>query len=48
MDEIDLRAHIGLLILAGVYRSRGDAESGREIVRAKMPLKVFHTFSRML
>ena len=36
MDEIDLRAYIGLLILAGVYRSRGEAtcslwdtESGR-------------------
>lgn len=55
MDEIDLRAYIGLLILAGVYRSRGeatcslwDAESGRAIFRATMPLKVFHTFSRML
>jgi hypothetical protein len=54
LDEIDLRAYIGLLILAGVYRSRGeatcnlwDAESGRAIFRATMPLKVFHTFSRM-
>ncbi|KAL7849238.1 hypothetical protein SRHO_G00208610 [Serrasalmus rhombeus] len=25
MDEIDLRGYIGLLILAGVYRSRGEA-----------------------
>ena len=55
MDEIALRAYIGLLILVGVYRSRGEAkcslcdvESGRAIFRAKMPLKVFHTFSRML
>ncbi|XP_051522644.1 piggyBac transposable element-derived protein 4-like [Myxocyprinus asiaticus] len=55
MDEIDLRAYIGLLILAVVYRSRGeatcslwDAETGRAIFRATMPLKVFHTFSRML
>ena len=38
MDEIDLHVYIGLLILAGVYRSRGeatcslwDAESGRVI-----------------
>lgn len=55
MDEIDLRTYIGLLFLEGVYRSRGkatsslwDAESGRVIFRATMPLKVFHTFSRML
>ena len=55
MDEIDLRAYIGLLILAGVCRSRGEAtcslwnaKSERVIFRATMPLKVFHTFSRML
>ncbi|XP_030270458.1 piggyBac transposable element-derived protein 4-like [Sparus aurata] len=55
MSRTDLRAYIGLLILAGVYRSRGeaaaslwDAESGRAIFRATMPLKVFHTYSRML
>ena len=54
MDESDLYAYIGLLILAGVYRSRGeatcslwDAESGRVIFHATMPLKVFHTFSIM-
>ena len=54
MDEIDLHAYIGLLILVGVYRSRGeatcslwDAESGRVIFRTTIPLKVFHTFSRM-
>ncbi|XP_047197199.1 piggyBac transposable element-derived protein 4-like [Hippoglossus stenolepis] len=55
MDETDLHAYVGLLILAGVYRSRGeaaaslwDAESGRVIFRATMPLKVFHTYSRLL
>ena len=55
MDETDLRAYVGLLILAGVYRSRGeaaaswwDAENGRAIFRATMPLKLFHTYSRLL
>ena len=55
MDETDLRAYIGLLILAGMYRSRGeaasslwDAESSRAIFRATMPLKLFHTYSRLL
>ena len=50
MDETDLRAYVGLLILAGVYRSRGEAvtslwdtESGRAIFRATMPLKLFQT-----
>ncbi|XP_029986470.1 piggyBac transposable element-derived protein 4-like, partial [Sphaeramia orbicularis] len=55
MDEIDLHAYVGLLILAGVYRSRGeataslwDAESGRAIFRATMSLKVFHLYSTLL
>ncbi|KAL6100943.1 uncharacterized protein ACO6RY_07977 [Pungitius sinensis] len=55
MDRVDLRAYVGLLILAGVYRSRGeaaaslwDAESGRAIFRATMPLKDFHAYSRLL
>ncbi|XP_034147179.1 piggyBac transposable element-derived protein 4-like [Esox lucius] len=55
MDAIDLRAYVGLLILAGVFRSRGeaaaslwDAESGRPVFRATMPLKLFHTYSRLL
>ncbi|XP_029600134.1 piggyBac transposable element-derived protein 4-like [Salmo trutta] len=55
MDSVDLRAYLGLLILAGVYRSRGeaaaslwDAESGRTVFRATMPLKVFHKYSRLL
>ncbi|XP_070982190.1 piggyBac transposable element-derived protein 4-like [Oncorhynchus clarkii lewisi] len=55
MDSTDLRAYVGLLILAGVYRSLGeaaaslwDAESGRTVFRATMPLKVFHKYSRLL
>ncbi|XP_055370100.1 nucleolin-like [Betta splendens] len=55
MDEVDLRAYLGLLILSGVYRSRGeavaslwDAESGRAIFRATMSLKVFHAYSKLL
>ncbi|XP_064841881.1 piggyBac transposable element-derived protein 4-like [Oncorhynchus masou masou] len=55
MDATDLRAYVGLLIRAGVYRSRGeatpslwDAESGRTVFRATMPLKVFHRYSRLL
>lgn len=54
MDETDLHAHIGLLILADVYRSRGeaaaslwDAESGRMVFRAAMPLKLFQAYSRL-
>ncbi|XP_046905958.1 piggyBac transposable element-derived protein 4-like [Hypomesus transpacificus] len=52
MDASDLRAYIGLLILSGVYKSRGkaaaslwDAQSGRAIFRATMQLKVFYTYS---
>lgn len=37
MDEDDLHAYMGLLILAGVYRSRGEA-------RATMSHKVFHVY----
>ncbi|KAJ7984140.1 hypothetical protein DPEC_G00364240 [Dallia pectoralis] len=55
MDAVELRAYAGLLILAGVYRSRGeaaaslwDAESGRPIFRASMPLKVFYAYSSLL
>ncbi|XP_042171318.1 piggyBac transposable element-derived protein 4-like [Oncorhynchus tshawytscha] len=55
MDATDLHAYLGLLILAGVYRSRGeaaaslwDAESGRTVFRATMSLKVFHRYSRLL
>ncbi|XP_062305998.1 uncharacterized protein LOC134029314 [Osmerus eperlanus] len=52
MDATDLRAYIGLLILAGVYKSRGeaaaslwDAQSGRAIFRTTMQLKLFYTYS---
>ena len=54
MDETDLHDYVGQLILAGVYMSRGeavaslwDAKSGRAIFRATMPLKLFHTYSRL-
>ncbi|XP_062322103.1 piggyBac transposable element-derived protein 4-like [Osmerus eperlanus] len=55
MDAKDLRAYIGLLILAVVYKSRGeaaaslwDAQSGRVIFRATMPRKLFYTYSSMI
>ena len=55
MDENDLRAYVGLLILVGVYRSRVEAtaslwnaKSGQAIFRATMPRKLFHTYSRLL
>ncbi|KAM9306929.1 piggyBac transposable element-derived protein 4-like [Pholidichthys leucotaenia] len=55
MDRTDLRAYVGLLILAGVYRSRGeaceslwDAESGRPIFRSTMSLKTFRSYSSVL
>jgi hypothetical protein len=55
MDETDLHAYIGLLILAGVYSSQveavaslWDAESEGAIFRATMPLKLFPTYSRLL
>ncbi|XP_045911408.1 piggyBac transposable element-derived protein 4-like [Micropterus dolomieu] len=55
MGEAELRAYAGLLILTGVYRSRGeaaaslwDAESGRSIFRATMPLKAFYAYSTLL
>jgi hypothetical protein len=46
VDEIEINAFIGLLILAGVMRSMNEnleelwsIESGRPIFRASMPLK---------
>ncbi|XP_028432779.1 piggyBac transposable element-derived protein 4-like [Perca flavescens] len=55
MDSTNLRAYMGLLILAGVYRSRGestrclwDNRSGRAIFRATMSLSRFHEISRAL
>ncbi|XP_005753281.1 piggyBac transposable element-derived protein 4-like [Pundamilia nyererei] len=55
MGRAEFRAYVGLLILAGVYRSRGeaceslwDAESGRSVFRATMPLKTFRVYSNVL
>lgn len=55
MDITDLRGYLGLLILAGVYRSSKEAveslwhaEHGRAIFRATMPLKTFFTISRVI
>jgi len=51
IDIMHLHAYFGILILAGVYRSRGesteslwDAKTGRAIFRATMSLKSFHVF----
>ncbi|XP_026017116.1 piggyBac transposable element-derived protein 4-like [Astatotilapia calliptera] len=55
MGRVEFRAYLGLLVLAGVYRSRGeaceslwDAESGRSVFRATMPLKTFRAYSSAL
>lgn len=55
MDQTHLDAYFGVLILAGVFKSKGesteslwDAESGREILRATMSLKNFHHVSRII
>ncbi len=55
LDWTDLQAFIGLLILAGVYRSQHEAmnslwhaESGRPIFRATMSQKSFKSLSRVL
>ncbi|XP_030582068.1 piggyBac transposable element-derived protein 4-like [Archocentrus centrarchus] len=55
MGRAEFRAYVGLLILAGVYRSRGEAceslwhaETGRSIFRATMPLKPFRAYSAAL
>ncbi|XP_039893081.1 piggyBac transposable element-derived protein 4-like [Simochromis diagramma] len=55
MGRVEFRAYVGLLVLAGVYRSRGeaceslwDAESGRSVFRATMPLKTFRAYSSTL
>ncbi|XP_028437853.1 piggyBac transposable element-derived protein 4-like [Perca flavescens] len=54
-DVTELRSYLGLLLLAGVYRSRNEAleslwheESGRAIFRGTMSLKRFHALSRVL
>lgn len=55
MDQTHLHAYFGVLILAGVFRSKGestesqwDAETGRELFRATMSLENFHIISRII
>ncbi|XP_028825897.1 piggyBac transposable element-derived protein 4-like [Denticeps clupeoides] len=55
LDATTIRAYFGLLLLAGVYRSRGEAtrslwggETGRHIFRVTMPRKTFEIISRSL
>nr|XP_046255654.1 piggyBac transposable element-derived protein 4-like [Scatophagus argus] len=55
LDQTDLHAYLGILLLAGVYRSRGEAtaslwdeEYGRPIFRATMSLEKFHMISRVI
>nr|XP_033488734.1 piggyBac transposable element-derived protein 4-like [Epinephelus lanceolatus] len=55
LDRVDLQAYFGLLILAGVFRSckeasasLWDAQHGRAIFRATMPLKMFYAISRVI
>ncbi len=55
IDLVDLQAYMGLLILAGVYRSNNeatkslwDAESGRPTFWATMSLQQFHVLSRII
>ncbi|KAL3970568.1 tumor necrosis factor alpha-induced protein 2 [Sarotherodon galilaeus] len=55
MGRAEFQAYVGLLILAGVYRSRceaceslWDSESGRSVFRAAMPLKTFRAYSSAL
>lgn len=55
MDETDLDAYFGVLILAGVFRSKGEAteslwheETGRELFRAMTSLKTYKIISRTI
>ncbi|XP_077128955.1 26S proteasome non-ATPase regulatory subunit 14 isoform X1 [Ranitomeya variabilis] len=55
LDVTALNAYIGLLLLAGVYKSYGEStkslwncETGRHIFRATMCLERFHEISRVL
>ncbi|XP_063743292.1 piggyBac transposable element-derived protein 4-like [Eleginops maclovinus] len=55
LDQTDLHAYIGVLLLAGEYRSKGEAtaslwneENGRPIFRATMSLETFHMISRVI
>lgn len=55
MDQADLHAYFGVLILAGVFRSKEesseslwDAETGREHFHATMFLESFHKIYRII
>ncbi|XP_070694391.1 piggyBac transposable element-derived protein 4-like [Pempheris klunzingeri] len=55
IDSTTMRAYFGLLLLAGVYRSRSEAtrslwdhQTGRHIFRATMSVKTFTLISRTL
>uniref|UniRef100_A0A3Q3J2G5 PiggyBac transposable element-derived protein domain-containing protein n=1 Tax=Monopterus albus TaxID=43700 RepID=A0A3Q3J2G5_MONAL len=55
MDNILLYAYLGLLYLAGVFKSKGESlhslwavETGREIFRATMSLETFQVISRVI
>ncbi|XP_063049276.1 piggyBac transposable element-derived protein 4-like [Engraulis encrasicolus] len=55
MDKTQLDAYMGVLLLAGVYRSSNeataslwDSESGRPIFHATMSLQAFHVLSRVV
>ncbi|XP_049913866.1 piggyBac transposable element-derived protein 4-like [Epinephelus moara] len=55
VDKDELQAYVGLLVLAGVYRSKNEStlslwgeKSGRGIFRATMSHKRFHLISRTL
>lgn len=55
VDSTELRAYVGLLILAGVFRSKGettlslwDERSGRAIFRATMSRRRFHDINSAL
>ena len=55
LDQVDLQAYMGLLILAGVHRSNNEAtkslwdgESGRPIFQSTMSLQQFHVLSRVI
>ena len=55
ISEDELNGFLGLLFLAGVYRSAGEAteelwdiSDGRQIFRSVMSCERFHTISRVL
>lgn len=55
LNQTDLHAYFGVLLLAGGYRSKGEAtaslrseENGRPIFRATMTLETFHMISRVI